>query len=387
MAITTWARLALPAMLDDIRTLVELETHSYDKAKLNEGLGTIRELVLDRLGKPDQEVRHDGGRFGDVLELTYPGTAPGTVLMLCHYDTVWPIGTLADWPFTITGGRISGPGVFDMKTGLTQAIWALRGLRELGLPHPGVMYLLNGDEEMGSLFSRRRIEAVSADVMASLVFEASVDGLLKTARKGVGLFEVTATGVEGHAGLDPYAGASAIHALAELVTRLASAGDRLRGTTVNVGLISGGTGRNVAAGHAQCGIDVRVAEPAEVGRIDEVLAGLRPSDPRVKVSVTGGWNRPPMLQNPPSLRLWELALAVAAEHGWRLGQATVGGASDGNFVSALGRPVLDGMGAVGDGAHARHEHVLVEHIPERTALAMGLLTALGRPGSGLERLG
>jgi glutamate carboxypeptidase len=374
--ITGWTRQALPAMLDDIRTLVELETHSYDKAKLSEGLGAIRALATERLGPPDRAATYDGGQYGDVLELTYRGTAPGEVLLLCHYDTVWPTGTLAGWPFTMTDGEITGPGVFDMKTGLTQAIWALRGLRELGLPYPGVTYLLNGDEELGSLFSRRRIEAASAEVQASLVFEASLDGLLKTARKGVGLFEVSVAGVEAHAGLDPYSGASAVHALGELVTRLAEAGDRGRGTTVNVGLINGGTGRNVVAGHARCGIDVRVAEPEEVGRIDEVFAGLRASDPRVTVTVTGGWNRPPMTANPPSRRLFEQARTVAAGHGWRLDEAHVGGASDGNFVSALGRPVLDGMGAVGSGAHARHEHVLVEHIPERTALAMGLLTAL-----------
>jgi glutamate carboxypeptidase len=374
--ITRWTRQALPAMLDDLRTVVELETYSYDKAMLAQGLGAIRALVEERLGVPDQAVAHDGGQYGDVLELTYRGTAPVTVLMLSHYDTVWPIGTLAEWPFTVSDGKITGPGVFDMKTGLVQTIWALRGLRELGLPHPSVTYLFNGDEEIGSLFSRRHIEAASADALASLVFEASLDGVLKTSRKGVGLFEVTVTGVEAHAGLDPDSGASAIHALAELVTQLAGSGARERGTTLNVGLISGGTGRNVAAGRATCGIDVRVARAPEMARIDEVFAGLRASDPRVSVTVTGGWNRPPMTPNPPSQRLFKEARAVAAGFGWDLEQTAVGGASDGNFISALGRPVLDGMGAVGDGAHARHEHVLVEHIPERTALTMGLLTAL-----------
>lgn len=376
MPITGWTSQALPAMLDDLRTVVELETHSYDKAMLTQGLGAIRALVEERLGVPDQAVVHDGGQYGDVLELTYRGTAPGTVLMLSHYDTVWPTGTLAEWPFTVADGTITGPGVFDMKTGLVQTIWALRGLRELGLPHPRVKYLFNGDEEIGSLFSRRHIEAASADALASLVFEASLDGVLKTARKGVGLFEVTVTGVEAHAGLDPDSGASAIHALAELVTHLAGSGARERGTTLNVGLINGGTGRNVAAGRATCGIDVRVAQAQEMQRIDEVFAGLRASDPRVSVTVTGGWNRPPMTPNAPSQRLFKEARAVAAGFGWELEQTAVGGASDGNFISALGRPVLDGMGAVGDGAHARHEHVLVEHIPERTALTMGLLTAL-----------
>ncbi|MEV0233634.1 M20 family metallopeptidase [Nonomuraea sp. NPDC050786] len=376
MLITDWTRQALPAMLDDLRAAVELETHSYDKAMLVKGLRTIRARAVERLGMPDEEVLHDGGPHGDILELAYEGTAPGTVLVLCHYDTVWPTGTLAGWPFALVDGKATGPGVFDMKTGLVQAIWALRGLRELGLPHPGVRFLFNGDEEIGSPTSRPYIEAGSEDALASLVFEASLDGALKTARKGVGLFNVNVTGVEAHAGLNPDDGASAIHALAEIVTTLARAGSRERGTTVNVGLISGGTGRNVAAGQASCGIDVRVTEPAEMERIDGVFAALKASDPRVAVSVDGGWNRPPMTPNAPSQRLFKEAREVAAGFGWLLEEASVGGASDGNFVSALGRPVLDGMGAVGDGAHARHEHVLVEHIPERTALAMGLITAL-----------
>ncbi|WP_342776306.1 M20 family metallopeptidase [Nonomuraea terrae] len=376
MLITDWTRQALPSMLDDLRAVVELETHSYDKAMLVKGLRAIRARVVGHLGTPDDEILHEGGQHGDVLELTYRGTAPGTVLMLSHYDTVWPTGTLTSWPFAIMDDKVTGPGVFDMKTGLVQAVWALRGLRELGLPHPSVRFLFNGDEEIGSPASREFIEAASEDALATLVFEASLDGAVKTARKGVGLFNVTVTGVEAHAGLDPYAGANAIHALAEIVTTLAGAGSRERGTTVNVGLINGGTGRNVAAGRATCGVDVRVGDPAEMARIDEVFAGLRASDPRVTVAATGEWNRPPMVPNAPSQRLFKEAQAVASGFGWQLEETAVGGASDGNFVSALGRPVLDGLGAVGDGAHARHEHVLVEHIPERTALAIGLITAL-----------
>ncbi|WP_103954658.1 M20 family metallopeptidase [Nonomuraea solani] len=363
-------------MLDDLKAIVELETHSYDKALLVKGLRAIRARAVALLGTPDDEVLHEGGQHGDILELTYQGTAPGTVLMLSHYDTVWPAGTLAGWPFAVVEGKATGPGVFDMKTGLVQSVWALRGLRDLGLPHPSVRFLFNGDEEIGSPASRPHIEAAGEDALATLVFEASLDGAVKTSRKGVGLFNVSVTGVEAHAGLDPYAGASAIHALAEIVTTLAGAGSRERGTTVNVGLIGGGTGRNVAAGRATCGVDVRVTDPAEMGRIDDVFADLRASDPRVSVSATGEWNRPPMSPNPGSQRLFKEAQEVAAGFGWLLDEAAVGGASDGNFVSALGRPVLDGMGAVGDGAHARHEHVLIDHIPARTALTIGLLTAL-----------
>lgn len=377
MSISEWTRQALPAMLDDLRMLVELETHSYDKAMLTAGLGGVRALVAERLGTPDRVALHDGGEHGDVLELTYEGTAPGTVLMLSHYDTVWPTGTLAEWPFTVADGRATGPGVFDMKTGLVQSVWALRGLRELGLPHPSVRLLFNGDEEIGSPFSRSSIEAAGEDALATLVFEASGGGALKTARKGVGLFDVSITGIEAHAGLDPEAGASAVHALAEVIAQVTAAAAPERGTTVNVGLVSGGTGRNVAAGRATAGVDVRVSEPAEMRRVEEAFAAVRAVDPRITVSVSGAWNRPPMTQNPASQRLFKEAQSVAAGLGFALEEISVGGASDGNFVSALGRPVLDGMGAVGGGAHARDEHVLVGHIPERTALAMGLITALG----------
>jgi glutamate carboxypeptidase len=261
-------------------------------------------------------------------------------------------------------------------------VWALRLLRELDLPRPTVRLLLNGDEEIGSPASRPHIERLSEDAAATLVCEAAAGprGALKTSRKGVGLFDVTVRGVEAHAGLDPDRGASAIHALAELVPAIASLTSRELGTTVNVGLISGGSGRNVVAGEARCGIDVRVSAPAEAARVDAGMAALRASDPRVEVSVTGGWNRPVMVPGPGSQRLFKQAHAIAAELGWTLEETAVGGASDGNFVSAAGRPVLDGLGAVGDGAHARHEHVALEHVPARTALIAGLLTAVATEG-------
>ncbi|MFH9063205.1 M20 family metallopeptidase [Streptomyces coeruleorubidus] len=372
------ARTALPEMTGDLRRLVELETPSDDKELLTAGLAAIEAWTHRRLGPPDDARRYDGGPHGDMLELLYRGTSPALVLVLCHYDTVWPAGTLAEWPFRVSEyGRATGPGVFDMKCGLVQAVWALRLLRELDLPRPSVRLFLNGDEEMGSPASRPHIERLSEDAAATLVCEAAAgpEGALKTSRKGVGLFEVTVEGVEAHAGLDPYRGASAVHALAELVTRIAGLGSRERGTTVNVGLISGGTGRNVVAGRASCGIDVRVPDPAEAARVDAALASLTPSDPRVRVTVTGGWNRPPMVPTPASRLLFKQARAAAEELGWPLRETAVGGASDGNFVSALGRPVLDGLGAVGDGAHARHEHVLLDHLPARTALLAGLFMA------------
>ncbi len=379
--IESLARTALPEITDDLRTLVELETPSDDKELLNTGLAAVEAWTRHRLGPPDEVRRHDGGPHGDMLELVYAGSAPATVLVLCHYDTVWPAGTLAAWPFRVTDdGAASGPGVFDMKGGLVQAVWALRLLRELDLPRPAVRLFLNGDEEIGSPASRPFIERLSEDAAATLVCEAAAgqEGALKTSRKGVGLFEVTVEGVEAHAGLDPERGASAVHALAELVTRIAGLGSREHGTTVNVGVIGGGTGSNVVAGRAHCHIDVRVAVPAEAARIDAGLAALRASDPRVRVTVTGGWNRPPMVSGPGSRLLFKRAQSIATELGRTLSETSVGGASDGNFVAALGRPVLDGLGVVGDGAHARHEHVLLDHVPSRTALLAGLLMAYAR---------
>jgi glutamate carboxypeptidase len=376
--IESLARTALPDMTDDLRTLVELETPSNDKELLDKGLAAIEEWTRRRLGAPDESHRHDGGPHGDMLELLYRGTSPATVLVLCHYDTVWPAGTLAEWPFRVTeDGRASGPGVFDMKCGLTQAVWALRLLRELDLPRPAVRLFLNGDEEIGSPASQPYVERLSEDAAATLVCEAAAgpEGALKTSRKGGGIFELTVDGVEAHAGLDPERGASAVHALAELIRQIVELGSPELGTTVNVGLISGGTGRNVVAGHARCGIDVRIAVPAETARIDAALAALRPSDPRVTVTLTGGWSRPPMVPNPASELLFKQAQSIAADLGRPVRETAVGGASDGNFVAALGRPVLDGLGGVGDGAHARHEHVLLDHVPARTALIAGLLAA------------
>ncbi|GCB49448.1 M20 family metallopeptidase [Streptomyces sp. NL15-2K] len=376
--IASLARTALPEMTDDLRMLVEHETPSDDKELLNAGLAAVEARAYERLGPPDEARRHDGGPHGDMLELLYRGTSPATVLVLCHYDTVWPAGTLAQWPFHVAeDGRASGPGVFDMKCGLMQAVWALRLLRELDLPRPAVRLFLNGDEEIGSPVSQAHVERLSEDAAATLVCEAAAgpEGALKTSRKGGGIFELTVDGVEAHAGLEPERGASAVHALAELVTQIVELRSPELGTTVNVGVISGGTGRNVVAGQARCGIDVRIAVPAETARIDTALAALRPSDPRVTATVTGGWARPPMVPNPGSGLLFKQAQSIAADLGFTARETAVGGASDGNFVAALGRPVLDGLGGVGDGAHARHEHVLLDHVPSRTALIAGLLTA------------
>nr|WP_228046752.1 M20 family metallopeptidase [Saccharopolyspora sp. HNM0983] len=367
----------MPEVLADLRRLVECETPSGDKAALSAGLAEIERWLGERLGEPAVRHCHDGGSRGDVLDLTYPGTEPGAVLLLCHYDTVWPVGTIAEWPLVEDGDRLTGPGCLDMKLGAVQGVWALRLLRELGIPHPSVRLLLTGDEETGSHASRQHIERACAEVLATLVLEPSRAGMVKTGRKGLGLFDLVARGVESHAGLDPEAGASALHALAELVPQVCALAAPERGTTLNVGVLSGGTGRNVVAGRASCEVDVRVQDPAEMARVEAGLAALRPADARVGLELSGSWNRPPMNPGGASQVLFERAEEVAADLGRELAETSVGGVSDANFVSALGFGVLDGIGAVGAGPHSRDEHVLPAESPAQIALLAGLVSRLG----------
>ncbi|GAA3423045.1 M20 family metallopeptidase [Streptosporangium nondiastaticum] len=363
-------------MLADLSDYVSLETPSNDRALLDAALAWLDGYLTARLGAPAATRRVDGGPYGDIRVNDYPGRGTAPILLLAHYDTVWPAGTLASWPFTVEGDRASGPGVFDMKAGLVQLVWALRALDAAGLPRPPLRLLLNGDEEIGSPASRPLIEEAAGDAAAALVFEASVDGALKTERKGVGIFRLEFTGVEAHAGLEPAKGASAIDELARAVRLLHDLTDLDAGTTVNVGVVSGGTGSNVVAGAARAEVDVRVASQAEAARVDAALAALRPHDPRASIEVTGGWNRPVMERSEGTARLFGRARDVAARLGLDLCERSVGGASDGNFAAALGLPVLDGLGAVGAGAHARHEHISVDGMLERAALTAALLRTL-----------
>lgn len=383
-ALTTRAQEVSSQILDDILTLVRQETSSYDLPGLAAGLDLLRELTVQRLGPPDHEQRHPGGECGDTLTLTYTGTGTGQVALVGHYDTVWPTGTLAGWarPEASRDGRerLSGPGIFDMKTGLAQGIWALKLARESGAPLPTVTFLFNGDEEIGSLSSRPVIEAVAQRVDATLVLEPSAHGAVKTARKGTGIFQVTATGVESHAGLAPQDGASAITALSEFVVAAAAVAAPDRGTTINTGLIKGGSAVNVVAGQATAGVDIRVSSAVEQDRVDAELDAIKVSDPRVRIEIDHAWNRPPMTLNAASVPLLDLAREVAREQGRdALRDTAVGGASDANFVAALGLPVLCGMGAVGDGAHAQGEFIYPDTVPAQTALVAGLLGRLAEP--------
>ncbi|KAF4411139.1 2-dehydropantoate 2-reductase [Streptomyces lycii] len=379
-SVRAWLEAHRADMVADLAAYTSVESSSDDPAALGHCLRWLRGLLDRSLGRPDSEELLPREDAGDVLVRRY-GPAGGAdpaarpVLLLAHYDTVWPTGTLAEWPFRQDGDRVTGPGVFDMKAGLVQAVWALRALDALGLPRPACTLLLNGDEETGSLASSAVVRREAGASRAALVFEASADGALKTARKGVGLFTLTVTGEEAHAGLDPAAGASAVEELARQVLFLHGLSDLDAGTSVNVGVVRGGTRSNVTAGRASAEFDVRVANSAERARIEAALAASRPVTPGTSVAVDGGWNRPVFERTPAVGRLFELARDCAAPLGVALRETSVGGASDGNFVLDAGVPVLDGLGAVGAGAHARTEYALVPAMPERAALAAGVLAA------------
>jgi glutamate carboxypeptidase len=373
-----WVRHRQSDMIEDLTAYVSQETPSDDKALLTTGLAWVEEWLQSRIGEPASRRLVPGGKWADTLVLDYLSDdgAAGWITALCHYDTVWSAGTLRDWPATVDGDRFTGPGAFDMKGGLVQLVWALKASRELGLPRPNVRLILNGDEEVGSPSSRPVIEAEVVRGDAVLVFEASAGGALKTARKGVGIFQVKATGQEAHAGLDPEVGASAIDEIARVIVQLHDETDLDKGTTVNVGIVRGGTRTNVKAGFATADIDVRVSSETEVRRINGVLDGLSARNANASLGVTGEWNRPVMARSAQTARLFAEAEYVADQLGFPLAETSVGGASDGNFAAALGLPVLDGLGAVGDGAHARNEWISIAGMLERTCLAAGLLAVL-----------
>ncbi|MBL1118404.1 2-dehydropantoate 2-reductase [Streptomyces sp. 110] len=380
-AVRQWLDAHREDMVADLAAYTSQGSASDDLDALDSCLGWLRGWLDRRLGEPDAEETLAREETGDILVRRYSARDTTTqdsrpVLLLGHYDTVWPTGTLDTWPFQRDGDRISGPGVFDMKAGLVQAVWALRALDALGLPRPACTVMLNGDEETGSLASRDALVEEARGSRLAMVFEAAADGAIKTARKGVGLFTVTVTGSEAHAGLDPTAGASAVDELAHQILRLADLRSPDAGTSLNVGVVAGGTRSNVTAGQAVGRIDVRVATAAEQRRVGEALAVLRPVDPRTRVEVTGGWNRPVFERTESVAALADLARRCAALLGHDLPEATVGGASDGNFVVAEGTPVLDGIGAVGSGAHARSENTSVSGMVTRAALAATVLAAL-----------
>ena len=361
-------------LLQLLRQLVEIESPSDDKAAVDHANDLVAGWA-EALGGSIK--RHRQRAFGDVLELRFgPARSKRSrVLLLGHLDTVWPVGTLAKMPWREADGKVFGPGILDMKVGVMMALEAIRILRDLDVQRP-VTLLLNSDEEIGSPISRPITEKIAQQCAAVLVLEPAQGLAYKTARKGVGHFDLRVTGVGAHAGVDFEAGHSAIREMARLVETISNFTDPSKGRTLNVGVIAGGTRSNVIAAECTAQVDARIVKASDARTVERLMRSLRVTDPACKLEVTGGVNRPPMERKPGTIALFKQARKLAAEIGLNLQEASTGGGSDGNFTAALGIPTLDGMGAVGAGAHANHEHIVRAHLVERTTLLTAMLAAV-----------
>ena len=367
----------LPAIIDWIGNLVRIESPTHDKASVDRAV----EFVADSLAPVAKVKLHRQTKFGHHLraEFKLPGRAKsGQVLGLGHLDTVWPVGALARMPFKRSKGRLWGPGVFDMKSGVAFFVFAAEALRELDVPCPNKFVLqLNSDEEVGSPTSRPFTDREARRGKAVLVAEPAwgLDGRAKTARKGGGTFTLRVKGQPAHAGLDFAAGASAVLELSRQLLKVSEWTDIEKGITVNAGLVQGGTASNVVPEEAWAEVDVRIPRPSDASRLERKFRNLKPHDRRTVLTVEGGLRRPPLVRSRGVARLYNLARKLAAELGAELGEARVGGGSDGNFTAALGIPTLDGLGGVGEGAHALNESILIDRIADRTALLAKLIAA------------
>ena len=366
-------------LLEFIEALVALESPSDDRAAVNR-CGDELASRLESLG--GALTRVPSAASGDHLRASF-GAGSRQIMLLGHFDTVWPVGQLATMPLKREGGKLFGPGVFDMKAGIGLATLATRALIDRdALGDCRIVMLWTTDEEVGSRTSRALIEAEATRSDAVLVFEPSLPGGgLKTSRKGVGQFELIARGVSAHAGLDPGKGVSAIRELARQIIAIDGLQDPASGVTLTVGVVSGGTRANVVPAEARATIDARAVTRADADRVQRSMRALAPQLAGARIEVTGGFDRPPLERTAAVERLFLEAQSVAAEIGIALGEGSAGGGSDGNFTGALGVPTLDGIGAIGDGAHAIHEHVEIDALIPRAATIAGLLARLVRGGS------
>ena len=372
------------AIVSTIRELVEIESPSDNKAAVDRIAEAVAQKFSQLGGKATVKVRvHPAKDRGNHLQVDFPGKSPAKpVLLLGHYDTVYPLGTLAAMPCRAEDNKLTGPGVLDMKSGIALMLHALAALLDWhkedwhkdDLPRP-VTVLLVSDEEVGSDSSRALTESLAKKSAAVLVLEPAYgfQGAVKTARKGVGGYLVKVTGKAAHAGLDSQKGANAILELARQIEKISRFTELKKGLTVNVGVVSGGSRTNVVPAEAAAQVDVRIARIKDAAGIDKQMRSLRPFNRKCKIEITGGINRPPMERTAGVAALYAQAAAIARELGWKLGEAAVGGGSDGNFTAGLGIPTLDGLGAVGDGAHAPHEHILISELPRRAVLIAGLI--------------
>ena len=360
-------------MVETIERLVRVESPSTDKAAVDRCGAELAGML--RAVDADVELLTQVER-GDHIRARLGGSGR-PVMLLGHFDTVWPVGTLDRMPLRRDGDRLHGPGTFDMKAGIAIALTAVSALRAEGVAHPPITMLWTTDEEIGSETSRATIEGEARGSAAVLVLEPALPGgALKTARKGCGEFELTVHGIAAHAGVDPGKGASAIHELATQIAAIERIQDLTRGISVNVGIVSGGSRPNVVAEDARAIIDVRAPTKEAADSVEAALRGLQPLRPGTRLTVKGGFERPPMERSDAVVALFSLARDVACSLGRDLREGATGGGSDGNFTAALGVPTLDGVGAIGDGAHAAHEYVDVKALPWRAALVAGLLARL-----------
>ena len=336
-------------------------------------------ILRQQFAQLGYDVTHTPGtRTGGTLVARAPNPdGRPTQLLLGHCDTVWPVGTLAEMPLVVEGDVLRGPGSYDMKAGLVQGLFALRALQELGLTPPlAPVFLVNSDEEIGSIDSRPMIEQLAGEAARALILEpAGPGGQLKTQRKGLGEFEIVVHGRAAHAGNEPEKGVSAILGMMELIRTLHALNDYPRGLTVNVGVISGGLRGNVVPPECRATVDARATTMADAARLEAAIRDLS-APPGTTLTVTGGFERGPLERTPRNVALWETARQVGAAMGLALAETAVGGGSDGNLTSAY-TATLDGLGPVGDGAHARHEHVVISRMIERAALLAGLLLREG----------
>ncbi len=371
-----WLTGRQPEMIASVREMVVRESPTGNKPACDD-LCSYLAREFERLG--GRVKIHRQGSAGNHLQVDFSGgKGRKPVLLLGHFDTVYDVGTLRTMPWREQNGRLYGPGVFDMKSGIAQMMFALWASREIrgGLPRP-VTVLLVSDEEGGSASSRALTEKLARKCAAVLVCEPSgPGGALKTARKGVGSFVIKITGQAAHSGLDFEKGHSAILELAHQIQAISRLTDLKRGITLNVGVVRGGTRTNVIAAEALAEVDLRIANKADGAVMERKVRRLRPVDPKCRIEIEGGINRPPMERTKQVVALFETARKIARELGFPLKEIAVGGGSDGNFTGGIGIPTLDGLGAVGEGAHASHESIVAAELPRRAALLAGLIGAI-----------
>ena len=366
-------------MVHTIRELVEIESPSDNKPAVDR-IAAFLAHKFEALG--GRTRLHRSNDFGDSLQIDFAGPSRlaaanrRPVLLLGHYDTVYPLGTLAKMPCKIENDRLRGPGVLDMKSGIALMLHAIEALQawHSELPRPVTVFLVS-DEEVGSYSSRKITEALAKESAGVLVLEpaAGLRGAVKTARKGVGEYTLRVTGVAAHAGLDPGKGHSAILELARQIAVVSKLNNLREGLSVNPGVIQGGTRTNVIAAEASAEIDVRIKSARQAPGLDRKLRSLKPFDKHCKLEITGGINRLPMERTAGVAALYKKAHEIASHVGWRLEEAAVGGGSDGNFTAGMGIPTLDGMGGVGEGAHAVHEFIVISELPRRALLLAGMI--------------